>query len=216
MAMSDQHMRDGERNEKTKDNTRPDFVGTTGHRDNSHMDISTYNQGDMKKAPTVGTHAARNVGEQAQMAAATAQDLARRAGEQAYQQGQRAGEYLTRNVNEYPLAALMIAGALGYGVGYLVHSNWQSQNWNGNWSDGNERHDRVGGNLSGRNEGEGSKTAARQYNDAQRRFAESGKVEEKAREAEKSLITERRELDQAEAVGKRHNVAEDPAVTRKY
>jgi hypothetical protein len=37
------------------------------------------------------------------------------------------------------------------------------------------------------NEGEGNKTAARQYNEAQQRFAQSGKVEEKAREAEKAL-----------------------------
>ena len=32
-----------------------------------------------------------------------------------------------------------------------------------------------------RNEGEGNKTAAREYNEAQRRFVESGKVDEKAR-----------------------------------
>ena len=67
-----------------------------------------------------------------------------------------------------------------------------------------------------RNEGEGNKTAAREYNEAQRRFVRSGKVEEKAREAEKALDTERRELDRAEAVGKRHKVAEDPEITRKY
>ena len=66
------------------------------------------------------------------------------------------------------------------------------------------------------NEGEGNKTAARQYNEAQRRFAESGKVEEKAREAEKALDSDQRELRRAEAVGKRHKANEDPAVTRKY
>jgi ABC-type branched-subunit amino acid transport system ATPase component len=72
-------------------------------------------------------------------------------------------------------------------------------------------------NTDARNEGEGNKTAARQYNEAQRRFVQSGKVEEKAREAEKSLKTgEKRELERAEAVGKRHKVAEDPEITRKY
>jgi len=50
-----------------------------------------------------------------------------------------------------------------------------------------------------RNEGEGNKTAAREYNQAQRRFVESGKVDEKAREAEKSLDTEKAELERAEA-----------------
>jgi hypothetical protein len=63
------------------------------------------------------------------------------------------------------------------------------------------------------NEGEGNKTAARQYNEAQQRFAQSGKVEEKAREAEKALDgPEKEALQQAEAVGKRHSAGEDPAV----
>ena len=65
-----------------------------------------------------------------------------------------------------------------------------------------------------RNEGEGNKTAAREYNQAQRQFAESGKVDEKAREAEKSLDSEKQELDRAEAVGKSHSHGEDPALTR--
>jgi ElaB/YqjD/DUF883 family membrane-anchored ribosome-binding protein len=75
----------------------------------------------------------RHLSEQARAAVAdpgaTAQELARRAREQAaiagdalYQQGTRAGEYLTRNVNEYPLAALLIAGAVGYGLAYLIHA----------------------------------------------------------------------------------------------
>ncbi len=74
----------------------------------------------------------RAVGDQVRSAAsdagATAQDLARRAREQAavagdvfYQQGARAGKYLTQNVNEYPLTALFIAAAIGYGVAYLMH-----------------------------------------------------------------------------------------------
>jgi hypothetical protein len=71
-------------------------------------------------------------------------------------------------------------------------------------------------NIDSRNEGEGNKTAAREYNKAQQEFAESGKVEEKAREAEQALDREKSELEKAEAVGKRHKAAEDPAVTRKY
>ena len=81
---------------------------------------------------------ARNVGEQARAtaaeASATAQDLARRARDQAaaasdalYQHGMRAGEYLTENVNEYPLTALLIAGAIGYGLAFLIHAQWQRQ-----------------------------------------------------------------------------------------
>ncbi|MGD9614783.1 MAG: hypothetical protein AB7H90_22335 [Alphaproteobacteria bacterium] len=69
-------------------------------------------------------------------------------------------------------------------------------------------------NSTSRNEGEGSKTAAREYNEAQRRFVESGKVDEKAREAEKALESDKQELERAEAIGKRHSHGEDPAVKR--
>ena len=70
-------------------------------------------------------------------------------------------------------------------------------------------------NTGSRNEGEGNKTAAREYNEAQRRFAESGKVEKKAREAEKSLDIDKEALAHAEAIGKRHSHGEDPALKRK-
>ena len=74
---------------------------------------------------------ARAVGDQARSAVsdagATAQDLARRAREEAalasdvlYQQGARTGKYLIQNVNEYPLTALLIAGGIGYGMAYLM------------------------------------------------------------------------------------------------
>jgi len=69
-----------------------------------------------------------------------------------------------------------------------------------------------------RNEGEGNRTAAREYNEAQQRFIRSGQVDQKAREAqhdlEKDLI--RRELEHAEAVGRRHAADEDPEVRRSY
>ena len=79
----------------------------------------------------------RNLSEQARAAmaepGATAQQLTRRAREQAtiandvlYQQGTRAGEYLSRNINEHPLAAVLIAGAFGYGLAYLIHTRWQN------------------------------------------------------------------------------------------
>jgi hypothetical protein len=72
-----------------------------------------------------------------------------------------------------------------------------------------------GHNTAGRNEGEGNKSAAREYNEAQRRFLETGEVDEKAREAEKSLDSDKRELERAESVGRRHSRGEDPAITRK-
>ena len=80
---------------------------------------------------------ARAAGEQAWSAAGdaatTAQDLARQARDQAaaasdtlLEEGAKAGEYLRRNVNEYPLTALLVAGALGYVTAYLMHACWQS------------------------------------------------------------------------------------------
>jgi hypothetical protein len=69
---------------------------------------------------------------------------------------------------------------------------------------------------SSRNEGEGNKTAGRQYNEAQRRFVESGQVEDKAREAEKALEgPERAELQKAEAIGKDRSAGEDSKVRGK-
>jgi hypothetical protein len=66
------------------------------------------------------------------------------------------------------------------------------------------------------NEGEGNRTAAREYNEAQHRFVESGKVDRKAREAEQALDTpEKRTMERAEAIGKSHKRAEDPEITRK-
>lgn len=68
-----------------------------------------------------------------------------------------------------------------------------------------------------KNEGEGSRTAARRYNEAQREFADTGQVEEKAKEAKKAREgSERNELERAEQVGKEHAKEEDPSLKRDY
>jgi hypothetical protein len=69
-----------------------------------------------------------------------------------------------------------------------------------------------------RNEGEGNITGAREYNEAQQRFIRSGQVDQKARDAERDLADRdiRRELEHAEAVGRRHAADEDPEVRRSY
>jgi len=64
--------------------------------------------------------------------------------------------------------------------------------------------------MAQKNEGEGNRTAAREYNADQQKFVRSGQVEKKAREAEKAMETdERRELEKAEAIGKSHIAEED-------
>ncbi len=40
---------------------------------------------------------------------------------EAYRQSVRAGEYVSRNTAEQPLLALLIAGAVGYGIAYMIH-----------------------------------------------------------------------------------------------
>jgi hypothetical protein len=69
--------------------------------------------------------------------------------------------------------------------------------------------------MTGKNEGEGSRTAARQYNDQTRQFVERGNVEAKAAEAAKALDSgEAKELQEAEKKGKDKAVEEDPQVHR--
>lgn len=64
----------------------------------------------------------------------TAQDLAHRAREQAapaaqavYDQGARAGQYVTSNVHQYPATALLVAAAVGYGLAYLIHGGGRGE-----------------------------------------------------------------------------------------
>jgi ElaB/YqjD/DUF883 family membrane-anchored ribosome-binding protein len=38
-----------------------------------------------------------------------------------YDQGSRSGEYVRQYAAEQPLAAMLIAGAIGYALGYLIH-----------------------------------------------------------------------------------------------
>lgn len=57
----------------------------------------------------------------------------------------------------------------------------------------------------GKNEGEGSRTAAKQYNDATEKFVKSGQVEPAAKAAKKAVQGEEAdELAEAEEEGKSH------------
>jgi hypothetical protein len=43
------------------------------------------------------------------------------------EQASEAGEYVARNVAQYPFEALLLAGAIGYGIGLLLHRSWFSE-----------------------------------------------------------------------------------------
>ena len=67
-----------------------------------------------------------------------------------------------------------------------------------------------------RNEGEGSRTAAKEYNERTKQFIEKGDVEAKAKEASAALDrAEGEELRWAEEQGRAHAHEEDPQVRRE-
>lgn len=63
--------------------------------------------------------------------------------------------------------------------------------------------------------GEGNYKASREYNEKTKQFVESGKVDDAARDAAPHDNAEARELERAEAEGKRRAKEEDPALKRK-
>jgi len=64
-----------------------------------------------------------------------------------------------------------------------------------------------------KNEGEGNRTAAREYNEAAHRFAQSGRVQESSERAKTAVEGEEKaELERAEKIGKSKIREEDPAV----
>ncbi len=68
----------------------------------------------------------------------------------------------------------------------------------------------------GANQGEGDYRSAREYDEHVRRTAESGKVDEKAHEAEEELEGKEGDaLREAEELGKSHSHGEDPELNKK-
>ncbi|MGH6981450.1 MAG: hypothetical protein ACREFC_09615 [Stellaceae bacterium] len=66
------------------------------------------------------------------------------------------------------------------------------------------------------NEGEGNKSADRNYREGVGRTVKSGQVETKAKDAEKAVDgKEGDELRRAEEIGKTHSHGEDPALRKK-
>lgn len=61
-------------------------------------------------------------------------------------------------------------------------------------------------------QGEGNYEAAREYNKAQRKFVNSGKVDAAARKAKPKSEAEAQEMQRAEEVGRSHAKEEDPAI----
>ena len=62
--------------------------------------------------------------------------------------------------------------------------------------------------------GEGNYKASRKYNEATKKFVESGRVEEAARDAQPDSESEALQMANAEAEGRRRAKEEDPALRR--
>jgi len=60
-------------------------------------------------------------GEIVQSAAREAGNQATQAATNLYQQGSRAGDFISRYTAAQPITALLVASAIGYGLAYLIH-----------------------------------------------------------------------------------------------
>jgi hypothetical protein len=70
-----------------------------------------------------------------------------------------------------------------------------------------ERKDKV--------EGEGSYTGSKDYNERTKKFVDSGKVEQAAKDAKPQSEQEAHEMQKAERIGKERAKGEDPALKKK-
>ncbi|MCP5199598.1 MAG: hypothetical protein H6977_06280 [Gammaproteobacteria bacterium] len=66
------------------------------------------------------------------------------------------------------------------------------------------------------NQGEGNRSAAEDYNRAQREFVQRGEVDAHAAERRNLSEAERRAAERAEREGKRRAAEKDPGVVRDY
>jgi uncharacterized protein YjbJ (UPF0337 family) len=71
----------------------------------------------VKQATAAGENAASVVQDAAQKAGAQASDF----GERLYDESRRAGQSIGRTIEEQPLAAVLVAAAIGYAIAYLMH-----------------------------------------------------------------------------------------------
>jgi ElaB/YqjD/DUF883 family membrane-anchored ribosome-binding protein len=74
-----------------------------------------------RQASEAGRQALGRAGEVMQGVAPQAGEQAKQVASNLYDQGSRAGEYLSKHVAEQPLTALLIAGAIGYALAYMIH-----------------------------------------------------------------------------------------------
>jgi ElaB/YqjD/DUF883 family membrane-anchored ribosome-binding protein len=76
-----------------------------------------------RDASSAGIQAVAQASDSIQGVASEVGNKVNQAATTAYRQGARAGGYVSQYAAEQPLTALLIAGAIGYGLAYLIHRN---------------------------------------------------------------------------------------------
>jgi ElaB/YqjD/DUF883 family membrane-anchored ribosome-binding protein len=74
-----------------------------------------------RQASSAGAQAVSQASDAVQGAARQVSGQASQAASKVYEQGAWAGGHISRYTAEQPLAALLIAAAIGYGIAYLIH-----------------------------------------------------------------------------------------------
>jgi ElaB/YqjD/DUF883 family membrane-anchored ribosome-binding protein len=99
-----------------------DTVNQAGAGIQSRLDQGkTMVQDLTRQASEAGRQAIGRAGEVIQGVAPQAGNQVRQAATNLYDQSSRAGEYVSQYVVQQPLTALLIAGAIGYALAYLIH-----------------------------------------------------------------------------------------------
>ena len=101
------------------DNRTGEQVSKVRNDAKSGIETATATISDLAgKAQTAATEAGATVRD-------AAMETAKQVGDAAvttYRRGVQAGEYASQNTAEQPLLALLIAGAIGYGIAYMIHA----------------------------------------------------------------------------------------------
>ena len=109
-----------------------ELIGKTGKTMQEKIDQAKPALLDLQESAGAALDKAGDLAQKASIAGAqavdavqgVAHDVANHASETAtavYQQGARAGGSISRYAAEQPLTALLVAGAIGYGIAYLIH-----------------------------------------------------------------------------------------------
>jgi ElaB/YqjD/DUF883 family membrane-anchored ribosome-binding protein len=109
-----------------------ELTGATGKTMQDKIDQAKPALRDLQKSAGAALDKAGDLAQKASIAGAqavdavqgVARDVTGHASQTAtavYQQGARAGGSISRYAAEQPLTALLVAGAIGYGIAYLIH-----------------------------------------------------------------------------------------------